>query len=142
MTIVPIPFARSLAAWLSSLLLPFCVFAQAPIITTPPESQSVVSGSNVVFSVIASGAAPLSYQWRLFGTNVAGRPDGRTTERSRAGADGLGAVLFVLDGRAIAADAVGPEIVRAELAVVGHEGVVMRMIMGSRRVVVAHLGAS
>src|SRR5687768_5167144 len=71
MTIVPIPFVRSLAAWLSGLFLPVVVFAQAPVIITPPASQSVVSGSNALFTVVSSGATPLSLQWRAFGTNLA-----------------------------------------------------------------------
>ncbi len=36
-----------------------------PSILAQPASQSVTTGSNVTFTVTASGAAPLSYQWRL-----------------------------------------------------------------------------
>jgi len=43
-----------------------------PTITMQPQSQTVPAGSNVTFSVTASGAAPLSYAWRLNGTNIAG----------------------------------------------------------------------
>ena len=35
----------------------------APGIVTPPASQGVPVGSNAVFSVVASGTEPLSYQW-------------------------------------------------------------------------------
>lgn len=38
--------------------------AGAPAITTPPLSQSVGAGANVTFSVVASGAATLTYQWK------------------------------------------------------------------------------
>jgi hypothetical protein len=43
-----------------------------PTITTSPESQTVAVGSNVTFTVQASGTAPLSYQWRLNGTSLLG----------------------------------------------------------------------
>jgi endonuclease/exonuclease/phosphatase family metal-dependent hydrolase len=35
----------------------------APVITVPPASQIVSPGSNASFTVTASGAAPLAYQW-------------------------------------------------------------------------------
>ena len=42
-----------------------------PAITTQPQSQTVVQGSNVTFSVVATGTAALGYQWELAGTNIA-----------------------------------------------------------------------
>ena len=42
----------------------------APVITNPPASQTALVGTNVVFTVAASGAAPLSYQWRFNGTDL------------------------------------------------------------------------
>ena len=54
------------AAWIASN-----VQAQvAPAITTPPTSQVAVVGTNVTFSVVATGTAPLAYQWLKSGTNV------------------------------------------------------------------------
>lgn len=44
----------------------------APAITTQPANQSVTAGANAAFTVVASGTAPLSYQWRLNGVNLAG----------------------------------------------------------------------
>lgn len=44
---------------------------QAPVVTTPPASATVFAGSNAVFSVTTSGSAPLAYQWRENGTNLA-----------------------------------------------------------------------
>ena len=44
----------------------------APTITTQPANQSVTAGANASFSIVASGTAPLSYQWRLNGVNIAG----------------------------------------------------------------------
>ncbi|MDB6027400.1 MAG: hypothetical protein JWM68_3623 [Verrucomicrobiales bacterium] len=44
-----------------------------PIITSQPLSRIVSPGANVDFSVSASGAAPLFYQWRFNGTNLGGQ---------------------------------------------------------------------
>ncbi len=43
-----------------------------PSIVTQPNSQNVLVGSNVVFSITASGTAPLAYQWFRGGTNISG----------------------------------------------------------------------
>jgi Immunoglobulin domain/PKD domain len=44
----------------------------APSITSQPQSQSVIAGQNVTFSVTATGTAPLSYQWYLNGSVISG----------------------------------------------------------------------
>ena len=44
----------------------------APVITTPPASITVTAPAPAAFSVAASGAAPLSYQWRRNGTAISG----------------------------------------------------------------------
>ncbi|MEI8043306.1 MAG: immunoglobulin domain-containing protein, partial [Verrucomicrobiota bacterium] len=43
-----------------------------PYITTNPASQVVFCGSNATFSVTATGASPLSYQWRFNGVAISG----------------------------------------------------------------------
>jgi hypothetical protein len=43
-----------------------------PIITSPPLSRTVVTGSDVQFSVVAVGAPPLSYHWRRGGADLPG----------------------------------------------------------------------
>lgn len=43
-----------------------------PFISTPPASQLAYAGANVTFTVIASGTAPLSYQWLQNGINIPG----------------------------------------------------------------------
>jgi hypothetical protein len=43
-----------------------------PSIATQPQSQTVGVGSSVTLRVAATGTGPLSYQWRLGGTNLAG----------------------------------------------------------------------
>ncbi|MEI7732130.1 MAG: immunoglobulin domain-containing protein [Verrucomicrobiota bacterium] len=50
--------------------------AVAPAISTPPQSQVAKVGSNISFTVTATGTAPLSYQWRFYGTNLAGQTAG------------------------------------------------------------------
>ena len=55
-----------------SFTVTVAVSVTAPIITTPPASQYVTPGSNVTFSVVASGTPPLTYQWKLNGTAIAG----------------------------------------------------------------------
>lgn len=42
-----------------------------PIIVTQPGDQPTCSGSPVTFSVVASGSAPLLYQWRFNGSDIA-----------------------------------------------------------------------
>src|SRR5262249_12004575 len=43
-----------------------------PSITSPPQSRTNVSGTSATFSVIATGTAPLSYQWQKAGENISG----------------------------------------------------------------------
>ncbi|HTZ20894.1 MAG TPA: immunoglobulin domain-containing protein, partial [Opitutaceae bacterium] len=43
-----------------------------PVVATPPVSQHVAPGGSVTFSVTATGDAPLTYQWKLNGTAIAG----------------------------------------------------------------------
>lgn len=44
----------------------------APAITTQPANQSVTVGQTATFTVVATGTAPLSYQWQKGTTNIAG----------------------------------------------------------------------
>jgi plastocyanin len=46
--------------------------SDSPSIVIPPQSQSVVVGTHVTFTVIAAGTPPLSYQWQFNGTNLPG----------------------------------------------------------------------
>ena len=43
-----------------------------PTITTQPQSTTVVAGSSATFTVVATGSAPLSYQWQKNGSPIAG----------------------------------------------------------------------
>jgi hypothetical protein len=46
--------------------------ATAPQITTQPANQTVSVGQAATFSVVASGSAPLQYQWQKSGSAIAG----------------------------------------------------------------------
>jgi len=43
------------------------------VITDHPDSANVLNGANVTFAVSATGAAPLSYQWRKDGVDLPGQ---------------------------------------------------------------------
>ena len=43
-----------------------------PTITAQPASATVTTGATATFTVVASGTAPLSYQWNLGGTAITG----------------------------------------------------------------------
>src|ERR1051326_7014587 len=45
-------------------------FSQSPLISTQPLGQTVLGGSNLPFSVPATGANPLYYTWRFNGSSV------------------------------------------------------------------------
>ncbi|MDO8595436.1 MAG: immunoglobulin domain-containing protein, partial [Sulfuricaulis sp.] len=51
--------------WSSAVVL--VVNATAPTIATQPQPQTVNAGQNASFTVVASGTAPLTYQWRKGG---------------------------------------------------------------------------
>jgi uncharacterized repeat protein (TIGR01451 family) len=46
--------------------------ATAPAIASQPQSQTAIAGSNVTFSVTATGTAPLSYQWKFNNGGIPG----------------------------------------------------------------------
>src|SRR5438045_1490718 len=43
-----------------------------PSISTQPASQTVTAGQTATFTVVATGTAPLNYQWRKSGTAISG----------------------------------------------------------------------
>jgi len=61
--------------------------AVAPTITTQPANQTVTGGQPATFSVVATGTAPLSYQWQKNGANIAGATSASYTTPATATAD-------------------------------------------------------
>ena len=47
-----------------------CAVPVPPIITSEPTNQTVLAGGSASFMVLASGTAPLSYQWSLNGVSI------------------------------------------------------------------------
>jgi hypothetical protein len=47
--------------------------ADIPLILQPPRSVTVSSNASTLFTVVAEGYRPLSYQWQLAGSNLAGQ---------------------------------------------------------------------
>ena len=68
--------------------------AVPPTITSQPASQSVPAGETAKFSVVATGSAPLAYQWRKNGSVIEGAVS--DTYSSPATADDDGAVFSVV----------------------------------------------
>ncbi len=68
-------------ALLTALFLPACgggggdtpaPVLSPPAVTTQPAPQTADDGATANFSVVATGATPLSYQWRKNGSNISG----------------------------------------------------------------------
>lgn len=74
----------------------------APAITSQPASQTVVTGSSAGFGVIATGSAPLSYQWYKDGSPLAGAT-GSTLNLSNVQATDAGGYSIVVSNVAGAA---------------------------------------
>jgi len=78
------------AGILSSLLLQGCGASAnevLPVIVTEPSSATVPVGQAAVFSVIATGGEPLSYQWLENGSPIAGAVSASLTTQPVAAAD-------------------------------------------------------
>jgi len=79
-----------------------------PNITAQPQGQSVKEGTNVTFSVTATGDAPLDYQWRFNGADISGATGSSYTRSNVTLFDG-GNYSVVIDndaGEITSADAV------------------------------------
>jgi hypothetical protein len=72
--------------------------SQAPAISSQPANQTVNIGSTATFSVTASGAAPLAYQWQRNGANIGGNAAGYTTPPAAATDNGAMFQVIVSNG--------------------------------------------
>ena len=61
----------------------------APAITTQPSDTSVTFGSTATFNVVATGTAPLSYQWTKNGAAIAGATGSSHTTPATTRTDNL-----------------------------------------------------
>jgi len=73
-----------------------------PSITTQPQSQTVTVGQSVTFSMTATGAAPLSYQWKKNGNNISGATVSSFTISTAAVTDSGSYTVVVTNGTGIA----------------------------------------
>src|SRR5207247_6076128 len=69
--------------------------AAAPSITTQPAGQTVTVGQTATFMVVATGTAPLSYQWQKNGTAISGAASASYTTPVTTSADN-GALFRVM----------------------------------------------
>ena len=58
-----------------------------PSITTQPASEGVIAGQTATFSVVASGAAPFTYQWSKNGSPISGATASSYTTPATATSD-------------------------------------------------------
>ena len=67
---------------------------EKPVITTQPANQSAVAGQTATFSVVATGSATLTYQWKKNGTDISGATSSTYTTPATSSADN-GAIFLV-----------------------------------------------
>lgn len=79
----------------SSATLTVNAAAVAPSITTQPVNQTVTAGQTATFSVVASGTAPLSYQWNKNGAAISGATSASYTTPATSSSDN-GALFIVV----------------------------------------------
>jgi len=91
------PFQHVLAVCLIAISLTACSSGEytqepgstvtAPSITTHPVNQSVISGQTATFSVVATGTAPLAYQWLRNNTAISGATSASYTTPATVSSD-------------------------------------------------------
>ncbi|MGD9851193.1 MAG: hypothetical protein AB7T38_07990 [Nitrospirales bacterium] len=68
----------------------------SPTITTHPANATVTEPAAATFSVVATGTAPLSYQWRRGGTNISGATSASYTLTPTSNSLDNGAIFSVV----------------------------------------------
>src|SRR5436305_3323 len=72
----------------------------APSITTQPANQTVTVGQTATFTVVATGTAPLSYQWQKNGTAISGATSASYTTAATTSADNGAQFVVVVSNSA------------------------------------------
>lgn len=93
------PNATSSAATLAVNAVPV-----APTITTQPASATVIVGQTATFTVVATGTAPLSYQWQKNQTNISGATSASYTTPATSSSDN-GSTFDVIVSNAVSPSA-------------------------------------
>src|SRR5689334_23273680 len=93
-------FASSLALGLLALVSSNSILAQVPVITRQPADQTIFYGDPAVFTVLASGGAPLAYQWYRNGNPVTGGTTSAFTISQISSNDASGRFLVVVTNSA------------------------------------------
>jgi len=65
-------------------------------ITTQPQSRLVPKGQNVLFSVVASGTAPLDYHWYFNGSDLGGAGNNASISVNNAQTNNVGSYVVVV----------------------------------------------
>jgi len=71
---------------------------EPPAISAQPLSQAVAAGSNVTFTILATGTPPLIYQWQLNGSDIAGATTNAYTRPNAQAADAGSYIVAVTNG--------------------------------------------
>jgi len=74
--------------------------AVPPSITTQPANQTVTLGQTATFTVVATGAAPLSYQWQKNGAAISGATSASYTTLATTSADNGAQFVVVVSNSA------------------------------------------
>jgi outer membrane protein assembly factor BamB len=74
--------------------------ATAPTITTQPAGTAAVVGNTATFAIVASGTAPLSYQWQKNGTAITGATGATYTTPALAIGDNGSTFVVVVNNSA------------------------------------------
>src|SRR5437762_3969921 len=72
----------------------------APSITTQPMNQTVTAGQTATFTVVATGTAPLSYQWQKNTTAISGATSASYTTPATTSADNSAKFVVVVSNTA------------------------------------------
>ena len=71
----------------------------APVISTQPASVSVYESQNATFTVIATDANPITYQWKKNGVDVVGETNSTFVLKSAALADNSASITVAVSGK-------------------------------------------